>query len=92
LPDSLTLQRMVGHSMTPGARPLEGSFAETKFDQRDWRVQMGRKRKIPAQHNAHAARIRALAADKNFLTLWKNAAPDIPVLKQAKAEHANLHQ
>jgi hypothetical protein len=33
----------------------------------------------------------ALAADKNFLTLWKNADRENPVLKQAKAERANLH-
>jgi serine/threonine protein kinase/tetratricopeptide (TPR) repeat protein len=37
-----------------------------------------------------AARIRALAAYKEFLTLWKDADPDIPILKQAKAEYARL--
>jgi hypothetical protein len=36
------------------------------------------------------ARIRALAAYKDFLTLWKDADPDIPILKQAKAEYAKL--
>jgi hypothetical protein len=25
-----------------------------------------------------------------FLTLWKDADPDIPILKQAKAEYAEL--
>jgi hypothetical protein len=30
------------------------------------------------------------AAYRNFLALWKNADPDIPVLKQAKAEYAKL--
>jgi tetratricopeptide (TPR) repeat protein len=39
---------------------------------------------------ADAARVRALAAYKDFLTLWKDADPDIPVLKQAKAEYAEL--
>lgn len=33
---------------------------------------------------------RAKAAYKDFLTLWKDADPDIPVLKQAKAEYAKL--
>ena len=33
---------------------------------------------------------RALAAYKDFLTLWKDADPDIPILKQAKAEYAKL--
>ena len=40
--------------------------------------------------DANAARVRALAAYKDFLTLWKDADPDIPILKQAKAEYANL--
>jgi predicted Zn-dependent protease len=33
---------------------------------------------------------RALAAYKDFLTLWKDADPDIPILKQAKTEYAKL--
>jgi tetratricopeptide (TPR) repeat protein len=41
--------------------------------------------------DADAARVRALAAYKDFLTLWKDADPDIPILKQAKAEYAKLH-
>jgi serine/threonine protein kinase/tetratricopeptide (TPR) repeat protein len=40
--------------------------------------------------DADAARVRALAAYKDFLTLWKDADPDIPILKQAKAENAKL--
>jgi len=40
--------------------------------------------------DADAARTRALAAYKDFLTLWKNADPDIPILKEAKAEYAKL--
>jgi len=40
--------------------------------------------------NLDAARVRALAAYKDFLTLWKNADPDIPILKQAKSEYAKL--
>jgi eukaryotic-like serine/threonine-protein kinase len=39
---------------------------------------------------ADAARTRALAAYKDFLALWKDADPDIPILKQAKAEYAKL--
>jgi hypothetical protein len=35
-----------------------------------------------------AARVRALAACKDFLALWKDADPDIPILKKAKAECA----
>ncbi len=33
---------------------------------------------------------KARAAYKDFLTLWKDADPDIPILKQAKAEYAEL--
>jgi eukaryotic-like serine/threonine-protein kinase len=40
--------------------------------------------------DANAARSRALAAYKDFLTLWKNADSDIPILKEAKAEYARL--
>jgi serine/threonine protein kinase/Flp pilus assembly protein TadD len=40
--------------------------------------------------DADAARVRALAAYQDFLTLWKDADSDIPVLKQAKAEYAKL--
>jgi hypothetical protein len=34
--------------------------------------------------------VKAKAAYHDFLTLWKDADPDIPVLKQAKAEYAKL--
>src|ERR1019366_2695509 len=40
--------------------------------------------------DADAARVRALAAYKDFLTLWKDADPDIPILKEAKDEHPKL--
>ena len=33
---------------------------------------------------------KARAAYQSFLTLWKDADPDIPILKQAKAEYAKL--
>jgi tetratricopeptide (TPR) repeat protein len=39
---------------------------------------------------ADLARTRALAAYKDFLTLWKDADPDIRILKQAKTEYAKL--
>jgi serine/threonine protein kinase/tetratricopeptide (TPR) repeat protein len=40
--------------------------------------------------DADAARVRALAGYRDFLALWKDADPDIPILKQAKAEYAKL--
>jgi tetratricopeptide (TPR) repeat protein len=40
--------------------------------------------------DADAARLRALAAYKDFLTLWKDADSDIPILKEAEAEYAKL--
>ena len=33
---------------------------------------------------------KAKAAYQDFLTLWKDADPDIPILRQAKAEYAKL--
>ena len=35
--------------------------------------------------DADAARVRALAAYKQFLDLWKNADPDVPIYRQATA-------
>jgi serine/threonine protein kinase/Flp pilus assembly protein TadD len=40
--------------------------------------------------DAAAARVRALAAYKDLLTLWKDADPDIPIYQQAKAECAKI--
>ncbi|MGC2329844.1 MAG: winged helix-turn-helix domain-containing protein [Candidatus Acidiferrales bacterium] len=40
--------------------------------------------------DADAARAKARAAYQDFLKLWKDADPDIPILKQAKAEYAEL--
>jgi len=48
----------------------------------EWRTSRGA--------DGDAARVRALAAYKDFLTLWRDADPDIPVLRQAKAEYAQL--
>ena len=41
----------------------------------------------PREHCLYPSR-RALAAYKDFLTLWKDADPDIPILKEAKSEYA----
>ena len=40
--------------------------------------------------NDTAARDKARTAYQNFLTLWKDADPDIPIYNQAKAEYAKL--
>jgi tetratricopeptide (TPR) repeat protein len=34
---------------------------------------------------------KARMAYQDFLALWKDADPEIPILKQAKAEYAKLH-
>jgi serine/threonine protein kinase/tetratricopeptide (TPR) repeat protein len=56
-----------------------------------WR---GRANALEARSNpgpsANAAHTRALADYRDFLTLWKDADPDIPVLQQAKAEYVKL--
>jgi len=33
---------------------------------------------------------KAKAAYQDFFALWKDADPDVPILKQAKAEYAKL--
>jgi len=40
--------------------------------------------------DADPARVLSRAAYEDFLTLWKDADPDIPILMEAKAEHAKL--
>jgi hypothetical protein len=53
---------------------------------------------IGAQARLQLGRAFALAGDKakaktayeKFLTLWRDADPDIPILRQAKAEYAKL--
>jgi eukaryotic-like serine/threonine-protein kinase len=34
--------------------------------------------------------VKAKAAYQDFFNLWKNADPDIPILKEAKAEYLKL--
>ena len=41
---------------------------------------------------ADAARAKARTVYQEFLTLWKDADPDVPILKQAKAEYAKLEK
>jgi len=58
------------------------------------RLGVARANALQAKHStgadADAARVRALAAYKDFLTLWKDADAEIPIYKQAKAEYAKL--
>ena len=55
---------------------------------------------MPARRTSHLGLARAYAlqgdtakahtAYQDFLTLWNDADPDIPILKQAKTEYAKL--
>jgi len=47
-------------------------------------LQSGRAYALSGDH------IKAISAYQYFLTLWKDADPNIPILKQAKAEYARL--
>jgi eukaryotic-like serine/threonine-protein kinase len=40
--------------------------------------------------DGEAARAQSLAAYKDFLALWKDAEPEIPILKEARAEYSKL--
>jgi hypothetical protein len=53
------------------------------------RLGLGRAYALEAQTDP-AAREKARTAYQSFLTLWKDADPDIPIYKQAKAEYAKL--
>jgi eukaryotic-like serine/threonine-protein kinase len=49
-------------------------------------ARLGRARAYAMQGDTAKAR----TAYQDFLTLWKDADPDIPILKEAKAEYAKL--
>jgi hypothetical protein len=49
-------------------------------------ARLGLARAYAVQGNTVKARV----AYKDFLTLWKDADPDIPILKEAKAEYAKM--
>jgi len=40
--------------------------------------------------DSQTARAKAVAAYKDFLSLWKDADPDLPLLKRARSEYASL--
>jgi eukaryotic-like serine/threonine-protein kinase len=67
-------QKFLGHSSIVVNCPL-GSFAH---------VQLGR------AYSALGDRAKARSAYQDFFKLWKDADPDIPILKEAKAEFAKL--
>ena len=80
---------------------MDGIHGQGNQDQASLRklVEPSTSRAVPAgaRRNSNVAAegrgncaVRALAAYKDFLTLWKDAEPDIPVLKEAKAEYAKL--
>jgi Tfp pilus assembly protein PilF len=58
------------------------------------RLEVARANALAARNShgadADAARVRAIAAYKDFLNLWKDADPDVPIYRQAKAEYSTL--
>jgi tetratricopeptide (TPR) repeat protein len=67
-------QKILNHRGIVGADPI-GALAH---------LQLGR------AFDSSGDTIKAKAAYQKFLTLWENADPDIPILRQAKAEYAKL--
>jgi tetratricopeptide (TPR) repeat protein len=67
-------QKILDHRGIVGADPI-GALAH---------VQLGRVFVLSGE------KTKAKAAYQDFLTLWKDADPDIPILAQAKAEYAQL--
>jgi DNA-binding winged helix-turn-helix (wHTH) protein/tetratricopeptide (TPR) repeat protein len=67
-------QKILDHRGIVGADPI-GALAY---------VQLGRAFVLAGD------KTKAKTSYKAFLTLWKDADPDIPILKEAKAEYANL--
>jgi serine/threonine protein kinase/Tfp pilus assembly protein PilF len=67
-------QKILDHRGIVGADPI-GALAH---------LQLGRAFVLSGD------KIKAKAAYQDFLTLWKDADPDLPILRQAKAEYAQL--
>ena len=67
-------QKILDHRGIVGADPI-GALAH---------LQLGRAFVLSGD------KIKAKAAYQDFLTLWKDADPDVPILRQAKAEYAQL--
>ncbi len=53
------------------------------------RVLLGRSARITQHTDGDSAKAKSAYQD-DFLGLWKDADPDIPILKEAKAEYAKL--
>jgi hypothetical protein len=71
---AIEFQKILDHSGVVGSEPI-GSLVH---------LQLGRAYAM----SGDAAKARA--AYQDFLTLWKDADPEVPILKQAKAECAKL--
>jgi tetratricopeptide (TPR) repeat protein len=56
------------------------------------KLQLARACAIQAGTNNSAARAKARAAYEDFLSLWKDADPKIPIMKEVKAEFAKLNR
>jgi eukaryotic-like serine/threonine-protein kinase len=67
-------QKILDHRGMVGADPI-GALAH---------LQVGRAFALSGDQT------KAKAAYQDFLTLWKDADPDIPILRQAQAEYAKL--
>ena len=85
-------QKILGHPSVVLNEPI-GALAHLGLG-RAYAVEAGLSRhsengglKPPLQPDALA---KARTAYQDFLALWKEADPDIPILKQAKAEYAKL--
>jgi eukaryotic-like serine/threonine-protein kinase len=71
---AIEFQKILDHRGVVGSDPI-GALAH---------LQLGRAQALSGD------KIKAKAEYQAFLTLWKDADPDIPVLEQAKAEYAEL--
>jgi hypothetical protein len=63
------------------------------WERRPWRPRQGLAEENPDRRRSSkglAISLSPFPSEHNFLALWKDADPDIPILKQAKAEYAKL--
>jgi len=100
---AVEFQKIIDHPGLVGTFPI-GALARLGLG-RAYALQagfdFGGERKLGAQSGAAAGKAnrtplpaalaKARSAYQEFFTLWRSADPDIPILKQARAEYARLH-
>ncbi len=70
---------------------IPGTVRSWQKPRRHGEFKFGRMVAARRLYHGYSSTAKAKAAYQDFLSLWKDADPDIPILIAAKAEYAKLH-